>query len=281
MPSQPKVGQLITSRNHPALRRIRALHARAERDQTGLFLIEGIRMLAQAVQHRARFDTLLVAPALLHHAFAKKLVRQIQRTGIPYHEVTPEVLHSVAQSDNPQGLAALVRQEWTPIAQADPQAGLCWLAVTQIQSCGNLGTLIRTCEAVGAAGVILLSNSPDPFDPAAVRASMGSLFALQYVRASVNEFIRWKERCHGVLVGTSPAADLDYQDARYAQPTTLFMGWEREGLSADEQSLCDLMVRIPMAGRCDSLNLAVASSVMLYELFNQRRRSPSLESGSL
>jgi len=281
MPSQSKVGPLITSRNHPALRRIRALHARPERDQTGLFLIEGIRMLAQAVLHRACFDTLLVSPALLHHAFAKKLVRQIQRTGLPYHEVTPEVLHSVSQSDNPQGVAAVVRQEWTPIAQAQPQAGLCWLAVTQIQSCGNLGTLIRTCEAVGAAGLILLSKGPDPYDPAAVRASMGSLFALQYVRASVNEFVRWKERCNGMLVGTSPAAELDYQDATYPQPTILFMGWEREGLSTEEQSLCDLMVRIPMAGRCDSLNLAVASSVMLYELFNQQRRSPSLETGSL
>jgi TrmH family RNA methyltransferase len=260
---------------------MRALHSRPERDRTGLFLIEGIRMLAQAVQHRARFDTLLVAPALLHHAFAKKLVRQIQRTGIPYHEVTPEVLHSVAQSDNPQGLAAVVRQEWTPLAQAEARAGLCWLAVTQIQSCGNLGTLIRTCEAVGAAGVIFLSPGPDPHDAAAVRASMGSLFALQYARASVSEFLRWKERSHALLVGTSPAAEVDYQEAAYPQPTILFMGWEREGLSSEEQALCDLMVRIPMAGRCDSLNLAVASSVMLYELFNQQRRMTGVGAGSL
>ena len=281
MSTQPKVGQLITSRNHPALRRLRALHARAERDRSGLFLIEGIRLLAQAVQHRARFDTLLVAPTLLHHTFAKKLVRQIQRTGIPFHEITPEVLHSVAQADNPQGVVAVVRQDWAVLDQADPQTGLCWLAVTQVQSGGNLGTLIRTCEAVGAAGVILLSGSPDPFDPACVRASMGSLFALQYVRASVNEFVRWKERGNGVLVGTSPAAELDYQDTTYRRPTILFMGWERQGLSVEEQGLCDLMVRIPMAGRCDSLNLAVASSVMLYELFNQQRRAPSIEAGSL
>jgi TrmH family RNA methyltransferase len=277
MPSQPKAGQLITSRNHPALRRIRALHARPEREQTGLFLIDGMRLLAQAAQHRIRFDTLVVAPALLHHAFAKKLVRQIQRTGVPYLEVTPEVLHSVAQSDNPQGVAAVVQQEWTPIAQADPQAGLCWLAVTQVQSCGNLGTLIRTCEAVGAAGVILLSPGPDPYDPACVRASMGSLFALQYVRTTVGEFLRWKERCQGVLVGTSPTAAVDYQEANYPRPTILFMGWEREGMSAEEQNLCNLMVRIPMAGRCDSLNLAVASSVMLYEVFNQHRRAPTFE----
>lgn len=275
MPSRTKTIQLITSRNHPALRRIRALQARSEREHTGYFLIEGIRLLAQAVQHRARFETLIVAPALLHHAFAKKLVRQIQRSGAPYLEVTPEVLHSVAQSDNPQGVAAVVHQEWTPMSQADPQAGLCWLALSQVQSCGNLGTLIRTCEAVGAAGVILLTGGPDPYDPASVRASMGSLFALRYVRASVGEFIRWKERSGGVLVGTSPAAEFDYQAACYPRPTILFMGWEREGLTTDEQALCDLMVRIPMAGHCDSLNLAVASSVMLYEVFNQYRRAPS------
>jgi TrmH family RNA methyltransferase len=273
MPSQTKNHQLITSRNHPALRRIRALHARTERDRTGHFLIEGIRLLAQAVQHRARFDTLIVAPALLQHAFARKLVRQIQRTGAPCLEVTPEVLHSVAQTDNPQGVAAVIQQEWTPMEQADPEAGLCWIALTQVQSSGNLGSLIRTGEAVGAAGVILLSGGPDPYDPASARASMGSLFALRYIRASVGEFIRWKAQCGGVLIGTSPAAELDYQEAAYPRPVILFMGWERAGLSTEEQGLCDRMVRIPMSGHCDSLNLAVATSVLLYEVFNQHRRS--------
>jgi TrmH family RNA methyltransferase len=118
---------------------------------------------------------------------------------------------------------------------------------------------------------MLLSNGPDPYDASAVRASMGSVFATRFVRTDCNELVRWKKRHGARLIGTSPAADTDYQQVQYNEPVILFMGWERQGLSADEQALCDSLVRIPMVGKCDSLNLAVATSLMLYEVFNQQR----------
>ena len=142
-----------------------------------------------------------------------------------------------------------------------------------MQSPGNLGTILRCCDAVGCAGVILLGKATDPYDPACVRASMGALFTQRFVRCTPEEFMAWKQKHGCLLVGTSPHAGDDYQKATYPAPVVLFMGSERKGLPPEFQTLCDRMVRIPMIGSSDSLNLAMATSVLLYEVFNQRRQS--------
>jgi len=261
----------IESRNDLTVKRIRNLHLRAERARTGLYYIEGVRFVAQAIGRHVRVETLVVCPSLLVHPFARKMVRRQQRAGTPVLEVTPDVLHSLALVDDPQGIGAVVHQRWEPLERVTPGDELCWIAHDLVQSAGNLGTIMRTSEAVGGAGIILLGNAVDPYDPAAVRASMGALFAQRVVRASVAAFARWKEQHGFLLVGTSPAAETDYHDARYAAPTVLLMGGERKGLSPELQALCDVMVRIPMVGRGDSLNVSVATAVILYEVFNQRR----------
>jgi len=140
-----------------------------------------------------------------------------------------------------------------------------------VQSAGNLGTLIRSCAAVGAAGLMLIDSSADPYDPGTVRATMGALFSQRIVRATAAEFRAWKQRHGCTLVGTSPAGAEDYHEMDYPERVVLFLGSEKKGLSPDEQAMCDRMVRIPMVGDTDSLNLGVAGSVLLYELFNQRR----------
>jgi len=272
MPSQHFKSETITSRNHPSVRRLRGLHSRVERDRAGAFLVEGVRFLTRAVQHRAEIETLIVAPQLLTSPFGRGQVRALRKSGVRYLEVTPEVFHTLAQSDDPQGVAAVVRQSWARLSETPVESGCCWVALSAVQSPGNLGTLVRTCEAVGAAGVILLSNGPDPYDASAVRASMGSLFSIRFARSTPDELVRWKKRHGGRLIGTSPIADTDYQQVDYNEPVILFMGWERQGLTPEEQGLCDDLVRIPMTGKCDSLNLAVATSLMLYEVFNQHRR---------
>lgn len=177
------------------------------------------------------------------------------------------MFRALARVHEPRGIGAVVRQRWTPLADARP-AG-CWVALETVQSPGNLGAIIRTGEAVGAAGLILIGDAVDPYDPACVRATMGSLFAQRLVRTSAEKLRAWAGQ-HGVLMaGTSPDAAVDYRAVAYRPPVVLLMGWERRGLSAEGQSLCDVMVRIPMAGRTDSLNLAVATGVMLYEIFSQ------------
>ncbi|HLK59230.1 MAG TPA: RNA methyltransferase [Chthonomonadaceae bacterium] len=267
--------RLIYSRNNIHIKRLRSLQDREGREQTGLFLIEGIRPLAQAVAHGVRIETLIVAPQLLTIPFGRRVVRQIRIAGTPCLSLTPEVYYSFTQAEEPQGVAAVVKQRWEPLETLRPSNGLCWIAAEAVQSPGNLGTMIRSSDAVGGAGIILLGNATDPYDPATVRASMGAIFAQRFVRGTVEQFAIWKRRNCCTVVGTSPDAKTDYQDVVYPRPTMLLLGCEKRGLTPELQSLCDVMVKIPMVGRSDSLNVAVATSVMLYELFNQRRRARS------
>lgn len=148
---------------------------------------------------------------------------------------------------------------------------MCWIAVDSIRSCGNLGTIIRTTEAVGGAGVILIGDSADPFNSATVRASMGALFSLRFVRTSIQDFVEWKKSTECPLVGTAVDGGQDYNAVRYASSPVILMGCERKGLCAKLAQACDILVKIPMVGCADSLNVGVAAGVMLYEVFNQRR----------
>jgi TrmH family RNA methyltransferase len=263
--------EVISSRNHPAVKRVRALQSRAERDRTGQFFVEGLRFVAQAAESGAPIASLIHAPALLAQSFGRRIVQTQARRGVPCLAVAPEVLQSVAQNDDPQGIGAVVRQSWTLLEKARAHDGLCWIVLDRVQSPGNLGTIIRTAEAVGAAGLIFLGAQPDPYDPACVRASMAALWSQQLVRATTEEFLAWKAHNGCILVGTSPHATIECDAARYPAPTALFMGWERKGLSSAQEAMCDALVSIPMAGRADSLNLAVATGVMLYEIARQRR----------
>jgi TrmH family RNA methyltransferase len=170
-----------------------------------------------------------------------------------------------------------VRQRWTPLERIVPADDSCWIMLDTVRSPGNLGTILRTSEAVGGAGLILLGDAVDPYDPAAVRASMGSLLSQRFVRTTVADVLRWKDRQQCVLVGTAPSAATDYQAVDYRAPAVLLLGGERKGLSSELQALCDVVVRIPMLGHTDSLNLSVAASLLLYEVFTQRRRDASPE----
>nr|CAA9274284.1 RNA methyltransferase, TrmH family [uncultured Armatimonadetes bacterium] len=261
----------IASRTDARVRRIRRLHERDERERTRTFYVEGPRFVLQALEHRASLQTAVIAPELLRGPSGPRLQARLRRAGVPCLEVTAEVFHSLSLADDPQGVGAVVRQRWVALAQVNARQGLCRVALDAVQSPGNLGTVLRTCDAVGAAGVILLGDTTDPYHPATVRASMGALFTQQFTRAGLSEFADWKERTGCLLVGTSPAGSVDYHALPYRPPVVLFLGSERTGLAPETQALCDVMVRIPMVGRSDSLNLAVAASVLLYEVFNQHR----------
>ncbi|HEY7123266.1 MAG TPA: RNA methyltransferase [Ktedonobacterales bacterium] len=263
---------LITQPAHPAISSIHRLRTRQVRDQTHLLYVEGIRAVVQAIKHRVPVEALVVCPKLLTHATAQKVVRQQRRISTPILEVTPEVMRLLDQIADSQGIGAVVHQQWEPLAGVRPKDELCWIALETVHSPGNLGTILRTSDAVGGAGLLLLGENVDPYEPSCVRATMGSLFAQRFVRTSVAEFVRWKQRYRVQLVGTSPAGVAEYRAVRYRAPLVLLMGDERKGLPPDLQALCDHLVRIPMVGSPDSLNVAVATGVMLYEIFHQRRK---------
>jgi TrmH family RNA methyltransferase len=261
---------LIASRNNPKVKAIRDLRHRKERERSGLFFVDGIHLVAAAIELRAMVEQLVVAPDLLSSRFARDLLYQQRQSGVDCLEVTAEVFESLASKEAAQGIGAVVQQRWEALERAPP-ARDCWVALEAIHYPGNLGTILRTSDAVGAAGAILLGPTTDPYDPAAVRASMGAIFSQRLIRADLDEFAAWTRRHGCKVVGTSPGAALDYQSVAYELPLVLLMGSEPRGLSAEGLGLCDTIVSIPMVGHNDSLNLSVAASVMLYEIFNQRR----------
>lgn len=247
-------------------------HRRESRDSHGIHYIEGVRNFVQAVDGGVEIRTLIVSKALLRVGLAQKLVRRARRAGTPCLFVTPEQFRSVTRLERASGIGAVVRQHWSRLHQASPRGGLCWLAVTRVRSPGNLGSLLRTSAAVGGSGLIVIGRNVDPFDPAVVRSSMGALFHQRIVRCGRDAFRHWVRRHRCEVVGATPDAEAPYHRVRYRRPTVLLLGEERRGLSEAQRAMCGTTVRIPMVGDVDSLNLAVAGSLMLYEVFRRGGR---------
>lgn len=275
----------ITSPGNPRIKAIRALSQRKRRRETGLFFAEGIRLAGEAVQIGAYVETLVVAPELLRSDFGRDTVRRAREEGVEILEVGAEVFRSLSGKDGPAGIGVVARQRWTALDEAGMGLGggdaaaadaaiddsLGWVVVVleDVGNPGNLGSILRTCEATGATGAILLGDSVDPYDPTSVRGSMGAIFSQQVIRSSLEALIQWKRETGIPMIGTSDAAPADFREATYAPPLLLCLGGEQHGLSKEALTACDSVVRIPMAGRADSLNLAVAAGVMLYEVFNR------------
>lgn len=266
----------ITSAANERVKFLRKLHERKTRQESGLFLIEGLRIVAEANEMGAQFEQLITAPDLLKSEFGKQLLSALGSSGIPVLEVSSEVFQRISVKEGPQGIAAVVRQRWqrledVRLATGSANASGTWVALDSVADPGNLGTILRTHDAVGGQGVMLLDQSTDPYDPSAVRASMGAVFSQALVQASLPAFAEWKREKNIFLVGTSDKAAQDYHGYPYPASLVVLMGSERHGLQPEHLELCDAVVRIPMNGKSDSLNLAVATGIVLYEILNQRR----------
>ncbi len=258
---------LISSSGNAAITRIRALRRRKDRDATGLFFLEGIRAVIEAVDTGASIDAIVVAPDLLRSEFAREVVERARQRGETILEVSAAVFRALSLKDGPQGLGAVVHQRCDELTNLSVDGDDLWVALDAVADPGNLGAVLRTADAVAARGVILLGNTADPYDPEALRANMGAIFNLSLARASWEEFLTWRNG--SMLVGATGSVTTSYRDVQYRRPLVMLMGSERHGLSAEQQAACDELTRIPMAGRADSLNLAVATGVMLYEIVGQ------------
>jgi len=269
---RPGSHRTVTSLQNPTVKAVRALDMRKVRRETGLFVAEGASVLMTAREHGWRPKTLLYQPESASGGIHRELAGWAAQSGAEILEVSEAVLGKVALKDNPQSMLAVFPQAWhaPPKASSLPRDAV-WIGLEEIRDPGNLGTIIRTADAVGAAGVILIGASCDPYAREAVRASMGSIFAVPLVRIERESFLDWRRSWPGEVVGTHLAATEDFRSAPYRGPTLLLMGSEGPGLSDALAAACDHLVKIPMAGRLDSLNLAVATALMLYQI-----RGPNL-----
>jgi len=264
---------MITSTQNKKVKQILKLCDRREREHTGLFFAEGIRIVAEAIQINANIQSIVISPELLTSDFARQLISNIKSSNknIDIIELDGLLYKRVSSKENPQGIAAVIHQDWSGMESVSGHDRL-WVALDEVQNPGNLGSILRTNDAVGGSGVILLDKTTDPYNPASIRGSMGAIFNQKLVRATIDEFARWKITDGWQVIGTSGSADLDYQDIVYPEKLILLMGSERQGLKKFHTNLCDCIVKIPMSGRSDSLNLAAATAVVLYEIYNQFRR---------
>lgn len=267
---------MITSVQNPTVRLIRDLQHTRERNRTGLFVVEGIRPTIAAIQAGVDVDTLAIAPELLRSPAAWLVVAEQRAKGGRVIELSKHVFQSLSARDRPQGLLCVGRQRWRQITTIPPPSELGWVGLIEPRDPGNLGTVLRVADAVGLEAVFMLGDGAvDPYHPAALRAAMGSTFAVPLVRTGFEEFVSLVRR-HGLpLIGASDDGEQEYRSHSFARPFALLMGRETMGTTDQEKMATTHMVRIPMGGSCDSLNLAVATSLILYEAFHQQRSRPS------
>jgi TrmH family RNA methyltransferase len=254
----------VTSLANATVKAVRALHLRKERDETGLFVAEGLKNVIEGIDTGHAPRILMHGPDAVDHPMMQKAIQATAAARGEVIEVTEEILAKVSRRDNPQAVVGVFDQVFTPLSAIDPAAAPCWVALHRVRDPGNLGTIVRTADAAGCGGVILVGECCDPYSVEAVRATMGSIFAVPLVRADEAEFASWRASWPGSVVGTLLSATVDHRQAEYRKPALVLMGNEQQGLTPDLAALCDVNVKIPMRGRADSLNLSVATGIMIY-----------------
>lgn len=263
--------EMISSRSNPRVRRARALRQRKQRIATGSFLVEGIHLVGAAVEAGAQVEEIFYAPDLLKSRYALDLVQKTSTTGVSCYPATSEVFAALASKENPQGILAVVHQPEEALEALNPDNFSWGVACITPQDPGNVGTILRTIDAVGASGLLILDGGTDPYHPTAVRASMGAIFYHPVIRTSFTEFAQWAVEGGYHVYGSSSGGSSDFhQVGGYQRPGILLLGSERQGLTEQQASICEQVIRLPMHGEVTSLNLAVAAGVLLYEMLKMQ-----------
>ncbi|ANH06514.1 RNA methyltransferase [Shinella sp. HZN7] len=263
-----RVGQVkeVTSLSNPIVKDIKALADKKHRDETKSFMAEGLKLVIDALELGFEIRTLVYAKNVKEKPQVVQCATKTVARGGLVLEVSEKVLSSITRRDNPQMVVGIFTQRWTPLRDLKPKTGETYVALDRVRDPGNLGTIIRTADAAGASGVILVGEATDPFSMETVRATMGSVFAMPLVKTNVADFLAWKKTAGVEVVATHLAGAVDYRTIDYRKkPVVLLMGNEQSGLPDELARAADALARIPQAGRADSLNLAIATGVMLFE----------------
>lgn len=268
----------VTSLANPLVKDIKALALKKFRDSQNAFMAEGLKLIIDALDLGWQIRTLVFAKAGRGNPVVEKVAARTVAAGGTVLEVSEKVLSAITRRDNPQMVVGVFSQKYMALKDVRPKNGDVWVALDRVRDPGNLGTVLRTVDAVGAKGVILIGDTTDPFSLETVRATMGSVFAVPVARATPDTFLSWRKNFPGLVVGTHLKGAVDYRSVDFSnRPVMLLMGNEQQGLPDDLANSCDRLLRIPQAGRADSLNLAVATGVMLFEI---RRGALTLEDRS-
>jgi TrmH family RNA methyltransferase len=256
----------VTAFSNATVKLLRSLRDKKARRAESLFLAEGLRILTEARDCGRLPEIVAFSPDGAKHPLAAEIIAATEAAGGDAIETSADILAKMSGKDNPQMLLGAYRQPETSLERIDRSKADLWIVAQALRDPGNIGTILRTGDAVGAGGLILVDDSADPYSVEAVRASMGAIFTQAVAAARWPEFIAWLRGGEGQLVGTSLKATQDYLEAEYRRPCFLLIGNEQQGLPAEYEAECDSLVKIPMAGRADSLNAAMATAVMAFAI---------------
>lgn len=254
--------ELISSPSNPLLKRIRKLRRRKHRAEERALFVEGIAPVWQAIESGAGVELLVVAPELLTSDRARDLVGSVE---VPVARTTPGAFGSIAEREHPSGLGAIVSLPQRRLDDVELAPSALVVALDEVGNPGNLGTVVRTADAAGAAAVVVAGAAADPWDPASVKASMGTVFSTPLVSAGLEELLTWARTHDLAIVATSAHGRVDHWAAAYPDRCLLLFGSEATGLSDETLAAADEVVRIPQKGAASSLNLAVAAGIVIYE----------------
>ena len=256
----------ITGFSNPTVKSLRALREKKHRKAAGRFLAEGLRLLTDARECGHIPEMLVLSDRRDPHPLLAALEEAVEGSGGEIIETSPDILAKITGKDNPQAVAGVFAEFDTGLASIERASADIWLVAQALRDPGNLGTMLRTGDAIGAGGLILIDDCADPFSVEAVRASMGAVFTQRIAQARWGEFEGWLRGGTGQLVAASLREAQPYRQAPYAAPCFVMVGNESRGLPEDYEMACDLRVTMPMKGRADSLNAAVAAAVLGYEV---------------
>ena len=255
----------ITSAANDEAKRLRSLHERKFRKQTGWFLAEGARICHEAVDLGWVMHRLAFVAGREDDQQVKRLLAGLVSAKGRALPMTQSLLQRISRKDNPQIVLGAFEQRWVGLNHVDAGSQETWVALDRVRDPGNLGTIMRSADAVGASGLILIGDCTDPYSVEAVRASMGAVFNIQIIACSEDAFLKFAANWRGHIVGTALSASIDYRKADYKMPLIMLMGNEQSGLTDNLMKACSQLIKLPMLGRSDSLNLAVATGIVLYE----------------
>lgn len=268
---------ILSSTQNPRIKQTLELRGRSERDTSGLFIIEGYRETLRALEGGQKIEELFYCPSLFLGVNETTLIARLQKTGTRLFECNEKVFHKLSYRDRPDGLLAVALQHHLNLddlqkiiaSKSNP-----FLVVAEaIEKPGNLGTILRSSDAVGADGVLICDRCTDIFNPNVVRASVGTLFTIPVVEAEGLKTLAWLKKQKIQILAATPHATVEYTSVDMRGPLAIAVGTEQLGLSKLWMEEADLQVRIPMLGVADSLNVAMATTLLLYEALRQRNQS--------
>lgn len=263
--------ELVTSAKNTRLKEIRKLAQKSYRDETGLCLVEGIQPCLRAIENGHDVELFIYSPEILRSEAALAMVSDLEKRNTSILRVSKDAFASLSLRDNPMGIALVAKMRPTALSQVELRRDSILTALFNVKSPGNLGTIVRTVDSIGGAGVVLVGQTADPYDPLCIKASVGTVFNVPIIKvASADDFLTWCHSRQVALITTSAQAKVDLAGAAFSYPCAVLMGSEGPGLPEDVLSAGRWSVRIPMYGQASSLNLAVATGIILYEVKKQQ-----------